>query len=266
MGILNASPESFLASSVRTGRKAIADAASSMADDGADIIDIGGMSSAPYKSTMIPACTEAERIVRAIRIVANKTNLPISVDTCRATVADAALREGAVILNDITGLDYDARMQRVIDHHSPSLVLCAHSARRLGHGDPVIQAAHLLKQSVRRALLYGAKRSDIVLDPAIGFFRRTGNGSRFTRTGDDWPIRDLLVLGGLGRLGSAVCSDLLVSVSNKSFLGRLESGAPPERRLAGSLAAEAAAAIQGARVIRTHNVALSRMALDALPA
>lgn len=264
MGILNASPESFLASSVRTTRKAIAQASRSMADEGADIIDIGGMSSAPYRATFVSVRTEIERVVGAVRTVADTTNISISVDTCRAEVADAALREGATIVNDVTGLHYDAKMREVIGRHDPSLILCAHSARRLRPGDPVAQATQLLKKSVRIARSYGAQHTDIVLDPAIGFFRNAGSGSRFTRTGSSWPVRDLLILGGLGQLASALTLPLLVSVSNKSFLGELDRGAPAARRLSGSLAAEATAAVLGASMIRTHNVGHTRRALGTL--
>lgn len=266
MGILNASPESFLESSVRTSKKAIEQAAISMVDNGADIIDIGGMSSAPYRSTLVSMKTETERIVRAVRIVSAKTNVPISVDTCRARVANAALDEGATIINDITGLHYDKKMHKVINDYNPSLVLCAHSTRRLYSGNPIIQAVQLLEKSVNIARSYGIPSSNIVLDPAIGFFRRTGNGSRFTRASDDWLVRDLLILGGLEQLGSKLQSELLVSVSNKSFLGKLDHDASPEHRLAGSLAAELTAAIKGVGVIRTHNVADTHKVLSTLSA
>lgn len=264
MGIINTSPESFLASSVSTTRGAIANTAKRMEDDGADIIDVGGMSSAPYKSTMVSVRTETERVIKAVRAVADKTNVPISVDTCRAIVADAALHEGATIINDVTGLHYDPQMRQVISHHRPSLILCAHSTQKIGSGDPVMQAATLLKKSIRKAKSYKVSASHIVLDPAIGFFRRTGNGSRFTRTSADWAVRDLLVLGGLRRLRLTLRSELLVSVSNKSFLGAIIHDASAEHRLASSLAAEVTAAIGGASVIRTHNVEHTRRALDVL--
>lgn len=264
MGILNVSPESFLSSSISTSNKEIAKAALSMERGGADIIDIGGMSSAPYKKTLIPEHTEIERVVRAIRIVTNKTNLPISVDTCRATVAKAALYEGATIINDITGLHYDSAMRNVIKHHNPFLVLCAYSPTRLRYGDPVKQVFQLLKKSIRIATQSGSSQSNIVLDPAIGFFRNSGNGSRFTRSSQSWFVRDLEMLGGLGKLSEWSAMALLVSVSQKSFLGKILNEPSPTRRLAASIAAEATAAVRGASIIRTHNVADTKKALEAL--
>lgn len=264
VGILNASPESFLASSVRATPRAMAAAAARMEDDGADIIDIGGMSSAPYAATMVPESTEASRLAAAVRAAARSTNLPISADTPRAVAAEAAIAEGAAIINDVTGLRGDPRMAAVVSRHSPSLVLCAHSATPVRAGDPVAQAAALLARSVGLAASLGVPPSRVAADPAIGFFRRSGRGRLFTRSAMDWAARDLLVLGGLGRLRAALPCEILVSASNKSFLGRLMGGAPPEARLPASLAAEAVAAANGAAAIRTHNVAQTREALRAL--
>lgn len=264
VGILNASPESFLASSVRATPRAMAAAAARMEAEGADIIDVGGMSSAPYAATMVPERTEAARLAGAVRAAARSTNLPISADTPRAVAAEAAIAEGAAIINDVTGLRGDARMAAVVSRHSPSLVLCAHSATPVRAGDPVAQAAALLARSVGLAASLGVPPSRVAADPAIGFFRRSGRGRLFTRSAMDWAARDLLVLGGLGRLRAALPCEILVSASNKSFLGRLMGGAPPEARLPASLAAEAVAAANGAAAIRTHNVAQTREALRAL--
>lgn len=264
VGILNASPESFLASSVKATPRAMAAAAARMEAEGADIIDVGGMSSAPYAATMVPESTEAARLAAAVRAAARSTNLPISADTPRAVAAEAAIAEGAAIVNDVTGLRGDPRMAAVVSRHSPSLVLCAHSATPVRAGDPVAQAAALLARSVGLAASLGVPPSRVAADPAIGFFRRSGRGRLFTRSAMDWAVRDLLVLGGLGRLRAALPCEILVSASNKSFLGRLMGGAPPEARLPASLAAEVAAAANGAAAIRTHNVAQTREALRAL--
>jgi len=264
VGIINASPESFLASSVRATPRAISAAAARMEAEGADIIDIGGMSSAPYAATAVPERTEAERLRAAVAAAARSTGLPISADTARAPAAKAAIAEGAAILNDVTGLRGDARMARVVSRHSPSLILCAHSPAPVRAGDPVPQAAALLARSVSRAASLGVDPSRVAADPAIGFFRRSGRGRLFTRSAMDWAARDLLVLGGLRRLRAALPCEVLVSASNKSFLGRLMGGAGPAERLPASLAAEAAAAVNGAAAIRTHNVAQTREALRAL--
>jgi len=115
MGILNTSPESFYKKSVSVGKQKIVDAVHSMEEGGANFIDVGGMSTAPYLSTMVSEKTEANRIVNAVKIIQQKTNLPISVDTCRATVANEALELGVDIINDVTGLKYDPMMPKIIE-------------------------------------------------------------------------------------------------------------------------------------------------------
>ncbi|MFB3114003.1 MAG: dihydropteroate synthase, partial [Nitrosopumilaceae archaeon] len=103
MGILNVSPESFYKKSIKTKRNEITETVKKMEDQGADFIDVGGMSTAPYLSTIISEKIEAKRIMDAIKIIQNKTNLPISVDTCRASVAVQALELDSEIINDISG-------------------------------------------------------------------------------------------------------------------------------------------------------------------
>ena len=112
MGILNTSPESFYKKSVSVGKQKIVDAVYSMEEEGANFIDVGGMSTAPYLSTMVSEKTEAIRIVNAVKIIQQITNLPISVDTCRASVANEALELGVDIINDVTGLKYDPMMPK----------------------------------------------------------------------------------------------------------------------------------------------------------
>lgn len=249
MGVLNASPESFYRASVSTAGRAMRDAAGAMEAEGADFVDVGGMSSAPYLRTAVPARTEERRVLAAVRAAQDATNLPVSVDTCRASVARAALAQGAEVLNDVTGLKRDPGMPGVVSEFSPSVVLCAHHPGPAGPGPAAARA--LLRRSVRIAEAAGA--SGIALDPAVGFFRREG-GMLGTRIRSGWAERDLSVIRGLGSLGG---HPVLVSVSRKSFLGAV-LGRGPEGLLAGSLAAEAAAVIYGADVIRTHDVAASR--------
>ncbi|RNJ80254.1 MAG: dihydropteroate synthase [Nitrosopumilus sp. B06] len=249
MGILNVSPESFYKKSVATTKSRIRDAARCIEDKGADFIDIGGMSTAPYLSTMISERTETRRILDAVSIIQNATNLPISVDTCRAGVASAALGQGVEIINDVTGLKHDKAMRQAVSEFSPSVILCAYHAGAVSAG--VATTRRLLKESIRIAKESGA--SGMVLDPAIGFFRKSGRGI-YTRIKSDWTGRDLSAIKKLGSLGS---HPVMVSVSNKSFLGAI-LGKDPGDRLAGSLAAEAASVIYGADIIRTHNVEASR--------
>ena len=258
MGILNTSPESFYKKSISTSRQRIVDAIHVMEDDGADFIDIGGMSTAPYLSTMVSEKTEANRIVNAIKIIQQKTNLPISVDTCRATVANEALELGVDIINDVTGLKYDPMMPKIIEKYCPSLILCAYD-KKIITGNQLHETKQLLKKSLEIAKSAKIPRTKIVLDPAIGFFREKGRNSFFTKINSDWVKRDLLILKNLNSIKQS--RPILVSVSNKSFIGKILKKENPSARLAGSLTAEAVCVLNGADIIRTHNVAETKMAI-----
>ena len=176
MGILNTSPESFYKKSVTIGKQKIVDAVHSMEEEGADFIDVGGMSTAPYLSTMISEKIEVARIINAIKIIQRTTNLPISVDTCRATVAKEVLELGVDIINDVTGLKYDTMMPKIIERFCPSLILCAYS-KKIITGNQLQETKQLLKKSLEIAKSAKITRSKIVLDPAIGFFRKKGRNS-----------------------------------------------------------------------------------------
>ena len=115
MGILNTSPESFYKKSISITKQRIVDAVNNMEEEGADFIDVGGMSTAPYLSTMVSEKIEMTRIVNAVKIIQHTTNLPISVDTCRAAVAKEALELGVDIINDATGLKHDPSMLEIIE-------------------------------------------------------------------------------------------------------------------------------------------------------
>jgi len=170
MGILNVSPESFYKKSISITKQRIVDAVNKMEEEGADIIDVGGMSTAPYLSTMKSEKIEMTRIVNAIKIIQRTTNLPISVDTCRATVAKEVLELGVDIINDVTGLKYDTMMPKIIERYCPSLILCAYS-KKIITGNQLQETKQLLKKSLEIAKTAKITRSKIVLDPAIGFFR-----------------------------------------------------------------------------------------------
>jgi dihydropteroate synthase len=250
MGILNASPESFYKKSIKKGSQ-IAASARQMEQDGADFVDVGGMSTAPYLSTLVSEKEEARRVIDAIKKIQKATNLPISVDTCRSAVAKEALEQGAEILNDISGLKYDKQMPKIVERYNPSLVLCAYSATPVG-GDQIAQTRTLLKQSLALARSAKISTSKIAVDPAIGFFRRTGKNPFFTKIKTDWFKRDLEILQNLSCLRMNL--PILVSVSNKSFIGKILDRKNPADRLHGSLAAEVVSVLNGADIIRTHNV------------
>ena len=258
MGILNTSPESFYKKSISIGKQKIVTVVHRMEEEGADFIDVGGMSTAPYLSTMISEKTEANRIVNAVKIIQQKTNLPISVDTCRASVANEALELGVDIINDITGLKYDPMMPKIIEKYCPSLILCAY-AKKIITGNQLHETKQLLKKSLEIAKAAKIPKTNIVLDPAIGFFRKKGRGHFFTKINSDWVKRDLLILKNLNSIKQS--RPILVSVSNKSFIGKILKKENPSARLAGSLTAEAVCVLNGADIIRTHNVAETKMAI-----
>jgi len=258
MGILNTSPESFYKKSISTSRQRIVNAVHRMEDEGADFIDVGGMSTAPYLSTMVSEKTEVSRIIKAVKIIQQASNLPISVDTCRSVIAREALELGVDIINDVTGLKYDHMMPKIIEKYRPSLVLCAYSKKTIT-GNQLLKTKYLLRESLeiaKSAKIYGTK---IVLDPAIGFFRKKGRNSFFTKINSDWVKRDLLILENLRSI--KLNNPILVSVSNKSFIGKILKKQNPSDRLAGSLAAEAVCVLNGADIIRTHNVSETREAV-----
>ena len=258
MGILNTSPESFYKKSISTSRQRIVNAVHRMEDEGADFIDVGGMSTAPYLSTMVSEKTEVSRIIKAVKIIQQASNLPISVDTCRSVIAREALELGVDIINDVTGLKYDHMMPKIIEKYRPSLVLCAYSKKTIT-GNQLLKTKYLLKESLEIAKSAKIPRTKIILDPAIGFFRKKGRNSFFTKINSDWVKRDLLILENLRSI--KLNNPILVSVSNKSFIGKILKKQNPSDRLAGSLAAEAVCVLNGADIIRTHNVSETREAV-----
>ena len=258
MGILNTSPESFYKKSIKTTKQQITNTVKQMEIDGADFIDIGGMSTAPYLSTSVSEKTESKRILDAIKIIQNVSNLPISVDTCRANVAKVALEYGIEIINDISGLKYDDKMIDVIEEYGPSLILCAFNSKVVS-GNYVTSTKSLLKDSIKIAKIAGIPSNKIVLDPAVGFFRKSAKGSFFTKIKTDWLERDLVVIKNLKSIKQQY--PILISVSNKSFIGKLLGKENPSDRLFGSLAAEVVCVLNGADIIRTHNVAETKDAI-----
>lgn len=259
MSILNISPESFYKKSIHTTKTDIKNSVKQMENDGADFIDVGGMSTTPYLSTTVSEKVESKRILDAIKIIQNISNLPISVDTCRAKVARDALEHGVEIINDISGLKYDEKMQEVISKFTPSLILCAYDSKTIS-GNVITATKKLLQESLKIAKKSHVSSEKIVLDPAIGFFRKTGKGPFFTKIKSDWVQRDLSVIKNLNYIKQNF--PILISVSNKSFLGNLLGKKNPSDRLFGSIAAEVISVINGADIIRTHNVEATKDAIS----
>ena len=258
MGILNTSPESFHKKSISTTKNDIKNSIKQMENDGANFVDIGGMSTAPYLSTIVSEKVETRRILDAIKIVQNYSNLPISVDTCRSSVARTALECGVEIINDISGLKFDKKMKDVISEFTPSLILCAYHSKTIS-GNDVVLTKKLLRESLIIAKKSHIPSEKIVLDPAVGFFRKTGQGQFFTKIKSDWIKRDLSIIKNLKSIKQK--HPILISVSNKSFIGNLLGKQNTSDRLFGSIVAEAISVINGADIVRTHNVIATKDAI-----
>ncbi|WP_428325868.1 dihydropteroate synthase [Nitrosopumilus sp.] len=257
MGILNTSPESFYKKSIHITKTHIKNSIQEMENDGVDFIDVGGMSTAPYLSTIVSEKTESKRILDAVKIIQNVSNIPISVDTCRAKPARDALEHGVEIINDISGLKYDKKMKDVISDFSPSLILCAFDSKTVT-GNAVSVTTKLLQESLKIAKKSHVSSNKIVLDPSIGFFRKEGKGPFFTKIKSDWVKRDLTIIQNLNSIKGRY--PILISVSNKSFLGKILNKNPSDR-LFGSIAAESISVTNGADIVRTHNVKATKDAI-----
>jgi dihydropteroate synthase len=259
MGIINTSPESFYRGSVRTGEREIAAAAKQMQMHGAQLIDIGAMSTAPYLETTIPVHEEIRRMKKAIRAVKAECSIPVTADTPRASVAEEAVAAGADAINDVTGLKYDCRMANVAAKAGVPVIAGAYSrTRTTGRISGTLAA---LRESIAVAKKAGVK--DVIVDPSIGFFREEGKSQFFTRMTDmPWYARDIEVLSSLDKL-SALKKPVCVSASMKSFIGHLLN-LRTEHRLIPSIVCEAVAVLNGASIVRTHNVRETMQALAML--
>lgn len=253
MGVLNVSPESFYQGSVYEFDDLLG-AAEQLVEAGAVILDVGAMSTAPYLPTQITEAEEAERLGRAVERLAGKLGVPISADTCRATPAKAALEAGATIINDVSGLTGDPALPGLIARAAAGLILMASPRASMSflpgvtapaETSPVSIVIGLLGESLKLARSSGIAEENVVVDPGIGFFRQAG------RPWFKWDCEILARLEELRGLGRPVC----IGVSRKSFIGALLDQDDPGERLVGSLAATGVAVMNGAHLIRTHDVA-----------
>jgi len=249
MGVINVSPESFFPGSVRRTPEEVAETAAAMVEAGAEIIDVGGMSSAPYKEVWVSEDVEVERLRWAVRAVRDAVDVPVSADTFRARAAEAALREGAEMVNDVTGLRNSPEIAVLVKEYSASLIVMANDVG--GDVDVIEGVLNQLKASLETAERHGVEPDRVVIDPGVGFHRRHAK---------KWYVVDGEIVRRLGELrvlGRPIC----VGVSRKSFIGKVTGRDDPAMRVYGSVAAEALAAYNGADIIRTHNPAES---LDAI--
>ncbi|HSJ15454.1 MAG TPA: dihydropteroate synthase [Longimicrobiales bacterium] len=255
IGILNVTPDSFWDGGRHAGVAAAVAHAGRMLEDGADLLDVGGESTRPGAAP-VAAAAEIARVVPVVQALAERwPALPISVDTTKATVAEAALAAGASVINDVSGLRLDGALGGVIAAAGAGVILM-HSrgdvATMAGYelaeygADPVETVCAELAESVARARAAGIPDAAIVLDPGLGFSKRTAHS--------------VAVLAGLERV-RALGYPVLVGPSRKRFVGELAGGLGPEARLEGTIAACVAATLAGARLVRVHDVGAVHRAL-----
>jgi len=245
MGVLNVTPNSFSDGGLfLDARRAVARALE-IQRAGADILDIGGESTRPG-ARPVSAEVELRRILPVLRKLRGLLKIPISVDTSKAEVAEAAAVAGAQILNDVTALRRDPRLAEVARRRRLPLVLMhmRGEPRTMQKGpfarDVLSDVTTGLRRAVTRARRAGIAKSQIILDPGIGF------GKTFEQN-----FELLARLPELARLGFP----LLVGVSRKKFIAEALGGAPAGERRWGTAAAVAASILQGAHIIRVHDVA-----------
>lgn len=256
MGIVNLSPDSFFGNGIQDAETA-ARTAFDMEKDGADIIDVGAESTRPG-SKPVSVKEEISRITKFLKIFAKKTKLPISVDTYKPEVANAAMQEGAHIINDIYALTYNkSKMAEVAAKHNAGVVLMhmqgtpATMQKNIKYKDLILEIFQFLSQRVDFALKSGIKKESIILDPGIGF----------GKTVED----NLLIIKKLADFKS-LNYPLLMGISNKSFLAKVADVSELKERLIPSLTASAISAVNGADIIRVHNVKETVLSLKVVEA
>ena len=253
MGILNATPDSFWERS-RTGTLASGvDRALALVAEGADILDIGGESTRPG-SQYVEADEEISRVIPLIREIRKYSSVPISVDTRKAAVMEAALDAGADICNDISALSDDPALTGVVARSGIPVVLMHKQGIPVSmqdnpvYTDVVRNVADYLFERARFAQESGIERSRIILDPGIGF------GKRY--------VDNCALLAGLAEI-AAGGYPVLIALSRKSCIGEMTGRAAADR-LPGSLAANLVAVQNGATFVRVHDVAQTRDTLSVL--
>lgn len=243
MGVLNVTPDSFSDGGSFLDPSAAIDRAIQMEDEGADIIDIGGESTRPG-SKSVSIQEELNRILPVIEGLQGRLTIPISVDTCKAKVVPRALKAGAGMVNDISGLGFDKEMADTVAHHEVPLVIMhikgipKNMQENPTYNDVMGEIISYLDERTQQALKAGVSPHKVIVDPGIGFGKMVEDN--FT------ILRRLGELKGLG-------FPILVGPSRKSFIG-ITLDLPVEERLEGTAASVAAAVLNGANLVRVHDV------------
>jgi dihydropteroate synthase len=243
MGILNVTPDSFYDGGKYAGADDAVARARAMAAEGADIIDVGGESTRPGSGS-VTAAEEIERLRPVVESLAGDMDVPISVDTRKAAVADAMLALGAHMINDVSGLAYDDRMAEVVSSHGVPVVLMhmrgtpEDMQQHTGYANVVSEVRRELMERVAAAEAAGIAREKIIIDPGIGFAKTAEQSAeiiaavgRFVETG--YPV--------------------LLGPSRKSFMGSL-LGLEAEDRLEATIATCIWSVLKGVKILRVHDV------------
>jgi len=247
MGVLNVTPDSFYDGGRFLDTKEALKQGMKMAEDGADIIDVGGESSRPG-SDPVSVEEELKRVIPVIEGLAKEIDIPISVDTYKSEVAKKALDSGASMVNDISALRFDSEMRKVLKDFDVPVVLMhikgtpKDMQKNPYYDDLMGEITSYLKEAIIVAKNSGIDENKIIIDPGIGFGKRLED--------------NLEILKNLSFLKS-LKKPILVGPSRKSFIGKILD-LPEEKRLEGSLAALAVAVMNGANIVRVHDVKESK--------
>ena len=254
MGILNVTPDSFYDGGWHFDSDDARKRIEEMIEEGAEIIDIGGESTRPG-SRPVSIEEELERVIPAIEFITDISDIPISIDTQKAEVARKAVEAGACVVNDVGGLRNLEMVRAVAEMKVPVIIMHMQGTPENMQKDPhyddtVLDIRNWLEERIKAAETAGIRRSDVIVDPGLGF----GKNLR----------HNLEILGGLDRF-KEMAGGVLLGASRKSFIGFL-TGADDSDRLTGSLAAAMMGATAGVDLVRVHDVKETRKAIDTINA
>jgi dihydropteroate synthase len=249
MGVLNVTPDSFSDGGRFVGRDAALRQAEAMARDGAAIIDVGGESTRPGAAD-VPEQAELDRVLPVIEAVVRAVGVPVSIDTSKPAVMRAAVAAGAAMINDIRALREDGALQAAVELQCPVCLMHMQGEPRTMQDEPeyrdiVAEVGEFLADRVRACVAAGLAEEQIIVDPGFGFGKT--------------PRHNIELLANLRQL-RALGRPILAGLSRKSTLGEL-TGRDVEERMPASIAAAVIAVIEGAAMIRAHDV---RETVDAL--
>ena len=237
MGVINVTDDSFSGDGLGDDPAAAVDQGRRFLAEGADILDVGGESTRPGHQP-ISSHTELSRVVPVVERLVHDLDALVSIDTRKSEVARAALRAGAEIVNDVSGLRNDAEIARAAAEAGAGLILQHWNPR--SREDTVDWIAGDLRWSINQALAAGVSANDIVVDPGLGFGKDHDESMELIRR--------------LGDLKAALHHPVLVGPSRKRFIGAALGGVPVEERTAGTIGASVVSVVMGADMVRVHDV------------